>query len=94
MGGAAFAAKKQKVKTVYVGVGYESDFSYLNEQGEPDLPAIRAAAADPKVSGVMNSCACSVRIVSTLYPFLTSPLATEAALKAAMPPVTPRRTVF
>ena len=34
LGGAAFAAKKQKVKTVYVGVGYESDFSYLNEKGE------------------------------------------------------------
>lgn len=34
LGGAAFAEKKQKVKTVYVGVGYESDFSYLNEKGE------------------------------------------------------------
>ncbi|MBR4600722.1 MAG: transporter substrate-binding domain-containing protein [Treponema sp.] len=34
LGGAAFAAKKQKIKTVYVGVGYESDFSYLNEKGE------------------------------------------------------------
>ena len=34
LGGAAFAAKKQKVKTIYVGVGYESDFSYLNEKGE------------------------------------------------------------
>ncbi len=30
----ASAAKKAKVKTVYVGVGYESDFSYLNEKGE------------------------------------------------------------
>ena len=30
----AFAAKKTKVKTVYVGVGYGSDFSYYNEKGE------------------------------------------------------------
>lgn len=34
LGGSAFAAKKsKKVKTVYVGVGFESDYSYLDEKG-------------------------------------------------------------
>ncbi len=33
LAGSAFAAKKTKTKVIYVGVGYESDFSYLDEKG-------------------------------------------------------------
>ena len=36
---------------IFYGIDYAQ--VDLNEKGEPDLPAIRAAAADPKVSGVM-----------------------------------------
>ncbi len=32
-GGSAFAAKKSKVKTIYVGIGYETIYSYLDEKG-------------------------------------------------------------
>jgi hypothetical protein len=47
-----------------------------------------------KVNGWMNCWALAVRTTRTRAPRWTSPLAIDAALYAAMPPLTPSTIVF
>ena len=55
---------------------------------------VRFPVSCSKVRGVMNSVAWAVMMTSTQQCCFTSAEASAAALYAAMPPVTPRRTVF